>query len=253
MSTGTLFNFIKDPSTNSLKYTGPGARFHIIVTFNFFEGNQNTCGFYIGHNTDDTTPLDPNADRISESEIYINSSNPSSQPIGGAIQTVLDLNTDDRVFFIVQNKEAASDITVEFMKFTVTSITAERGPQGFQGATGSIGINSIGANIGSGQSVIPVGSIGYIRITKDCTITSWSIISEISGSIAIDVWRLSNNIPTVVDSIIGAGTKPFLSSERVRVGTPTGWTSTALLTGDVIAFRVDSASFVTKAVVQINT
>jgi hypothetical protein len=139
MSVWTLYNFIKDPSTNSLKYTGPGGRFHVVATFNFFEGNQKTCGFYVGHNIDDTTSLDPDGDRISESEIYINSSNPSSQPVGGAIQTVLDLQTDDRVFFIVQNKDAASDITVQFLKFTVTALTAEKGATG---ATGP-GFNTI--------------------------------------------------------------------------------------------------------------
>jgi hypothetical protein len=147
MSVGTLFNFIKDPTTNSLKYIGIGGRFHIIVTFNFYEGNQRSCGFYIGHNTDDTTPLDPNANRISESEIYVNSSNPTNQPVGGAIQTVLDLNTNDRLFFIVQNKDAATNITVEFMKFTVTSLTSEKGStgaigsQGLIGPTGSDGLN----------------------------------------------------------------------------------------------------------------
>ena len=130
MSTGILYNFIKDPSTNSLKYTGVGGRFHIIATFNFLEGSQNTCGFYIGHNTDDTTPLNPDADRISESEIYINSSTPSNQPVGGAIQTVLDLQTNDRVFFIVQNRDAATNITVQFLKFATLSLTSEIGPTG---------------------------------------------------------------------------------------------------------------------------
>jgi hypothetical protein len=139
MNTGTLFNFIKDPLTNSLKYTGPGGRFHIVATFNFFEGSQNTCGFYIGKNTNDATPLDPDTDRISESEIYINSSNPSNQPVGGAVQTVLDLNTNDRVFFIVQNKDAATAITVEFLKFTATALTAEKGDTGETGPTGPTG------------------------------------------------------------------------------------------------------------------
>jgi hypothetical protein len=122
METGMLDKFIKDPLTNSLKYIGDGGRFHIITSFNFYEGNQNTCGFYIGHNTDDTTSLDPDGDRISESEIYANSGNPSSQPIAATIQTVLELNTNDRIFFIVQNRDAASDITVEFMKLIATEI-----------------------------------------------------------------------------------------------------------------------------------
>ena len=145
MSTGILFNFIKDPSTNSLKYTGPGARFHIIANFSFSGGSRDIYGFYIGKNTNPSSSLDPNADRISESEVYVNSNQANDQPAAGSIQTVLDLNTDDRVFFIVQNRETTADITVEFMKFVVTSITAEKGPQGatgpqgFQGVTGSQG------------------------------------------------------------------------------------------------------------------
>ena len=138
MSTGILFNFIKDPSTNSLKYTGPGARFHIITNFSFSGGSRDIYGFYIGRNTNPSSSLDPNADRISESEIYVNSNQANDQPAAGTIQTVLDLNTNDRVFFIVQNRETTADITVEFMKFVVTSITAERGPTGPVGPTGSI-------------------------------------------------------------------------------------------------------------------
>ena len=138
MSTGILFNFIKDPSTNSLKYTGPGARFHIIANFSFSGGSRDIYGFYIGRNTNPSSPLDPNADRISESEIYVNSNQANDQPAAGAIQTVLDLNTNDRVFFIVQNRETTADITVEFMKFVVTSITAERGPTGPAGPTGTV-------------------------------------------------------------------------------------------------------------------
>ena len=139
MSVGTLYNFIKDPSTNSLKYTGPGGRFHIVTTFNFNGGARDIYGFYIGKNTNDATPLDPDADRISESEVYINSNQLNDQPAAGAIQTVLDLNTNDRVFFIVQNRETTSDITVEFMKFVITSITAEKGATGSQGPIGLTG------------------------------------------------------------------------------------------------------------------
>ena len=167
IQTNLLTNFIKDPSTNSLKYTGTGGRFHIIVTFSFYDGNQHTCGFYIGHNTDDTTPLDPDADRISESEIYANSSNPSTQPIAGTIQTVLDLNTNDRVFFIVQNKEATSDITVEFMKFTVTALTAEKGDPGVDVTNASVNTDgdllielSDATIINAGNVIGPAGATG---------------------------------------------------------------------------------------------
>jgi hypothetical protein len=137
MQTGELFNFTKDATTNSLKYSGPGGKFHIVATFNFATNSQNVCGFYLGHNTDDTTALDADANRISESEIYINSSTVANQPVSGAIQTVLELQTGDRIFFIVQNRTDANAITVEFLKFTATSLTAEKGDPGDQGPTGT--------------------------------------------------------------------------------------------------------------------
>jgi hypothetical protein len=159
VQTGTLFNFIKDLTTNSLQYTGIGGRFHIIANFNFFSGSQDVCGFYIGKNTGGS--LDPNADRISESEIYANASNPSNQPVSSTIQTVLDLNTNDRVFFIVQNRSAANSITVEFLKFTVTTLTSEQGPTGPTGPTGTAGIDGPTGPAGIDG---PTGSTGIAGI-----------------------------------------------------------------------------------------
>lgn len=118
MLTGFLHNFEKDSGTNSLKYIGSGGRFRVIANFNFTTGSQDICGFYIGHNTNGMT-LDPNNDRISESEIYANSAPTSSQPVSSVIQTVLDLKKNDRLFFIVQNRSAGTAITVEFLKYTV--------------------------------------------------------------------------------------------------------------------------------------
>jgi len=129
MLTGELYNFTKDSGTNSLKYNGPGGRFHIVATFNFTSGSQNTCGFYIGHNKDDSSALDATLDRISESEVYVNSSTTANQPVAGAIQTVLELETDDRIFFIVQNQTATNNITVKFLKLVAVSLTAEKGDQ----------------------------------------------------------------------------------------------------------------------------
>lgn len=139
MTTGALYNFVKDNGTNSLRYIGSGGRFHIVATFSFKSNPaNNTCGFYIGHNKVIASGLSANGDRISESEIYVDSGNSNNPYMSGAIQTILDLNTDDRVFFIVQNRNTANDlsITVEFLKFTVTPLI---GGKGNTGATGPIG------------------------------------------------------------------------------------------------------------------
>ena len=116
VQTGELVNFVKDSGSNSLVYKGETGRFLILATFNFYEGSQNTCGFYIGINRNIASALDANADRVSESEIYANAGTPSNQPQSVGIQTVATLNYNDRVFFIVQNKDTTGAITVEFLK-----------------------------------------------------------------------------------------------------------------------------------------
>jgi len=121
MIASSLTNFEKDALTNSLKYKGTNGLFHAIATFSFYSGSQDTCGFYIGVNRDASSPLDADADRISESEIYVNAGTQSNQPKTGTIQTLVQLTTDDRIFFIVQNKTKADAILVEFMKLIVKS------------------------------------------------------------------------------------------------------------------------------------
>ena len=116
VQTGELVNFEKHSTTNSLRYLGESGKFLIIATFNFYEGSQRTCGFYLGINRDIASALDPNADRISESEVYVNAGTTSNQPQSAAIQTVATLNYNDRLFFIVQNKDSTGGITVEFLK-----------------------------------------------------------------------------------------------------------------------------------------
>ena len=116
VQTGELVNFEKHSTTNSLRYLGESGRFLIIATFSFYGGSQKTCGFYIGINRNIASALSADADRVSESEIYVNAGTQSNQPKAATVQTVATLNYSDRVFFIVQNKDAASEITVEFLK-----------------------------------------------------------------------------------------------------------------------------------------
>lgn len=159
MQAGMLNNFALDPAgTNSLKYSGAGGKFHVVATFNFLSGSQDVCGFYVGHNKNPALGLSADGDRISESEIYVNSGTSAVKPLSGAIQTVLDVNTNDRLFFIVQNRTAPNNITVEFLKFTVTPLFGERGYTGAVGATGSIGPTGPAGATGSIGPTGPVGS-----------------------------------------------------------------------------------------------
>jgi hypothetical protein len=108
----------------------------------------------------------------------------------------------------------------------------------------------VGTVINGQGSAITSGSTVAVTIPYDCTITSATVIelSGTSGSISVDVKRITYS--SFVDytsfvSIVGAGgNKPGLTSQQTKAITPTSWTSTQLLAGDILAFVVDSASSV---------
>jgi hypothetical protein len=120
------------------------------------------------------------------------------------------------------------------------------GSQGFQGYQGIIGggTGSIAMFIDSGSSVITTGEKSYVISPFDCNIVSWKVISSISGSCVIDIWK-NTSIPTVANTIIGTYSKPTLSSQQINSGLSTGWTS-SVSAGDIILFNVDSVSTVQK-------
>ena len=111
----------------------------------------------------------------------------------------------------------------------------------------SVGGNGFGAEIiiGNGQDVVATGIPGFLVVPFDCTIESCTLISDVVGTIVVDVWRRAGRIPPTDSSysIVGAA-KPTLSSIRYSTdSTLSGW-STALSKGDVLGFNVKSATTV---------
>lgn len=104
---------------------------------------------------------------------------------------------------------------------------------------------------GGGQTVT-TGLKGSIILPFACTINSWTLVAEPSGSIVVDIWRttLANYPPEVADSITG-GAKPTISGgQSASSSSLSAWT-TSLAEGDVLAFRVDSVTNVTLASIAI--
>lgn len=88
------------------------------------------------------------------------------------------------------------------------------------------------------------GIIGYTVIPYNGTITGWNIVSDVSGSCVIDIWKANGVVPTVANTIC-AGSKPTLSSQQLNSDTILlGWTI-SVVAGDVIGFNLDSASTLT--------
>lgn len=97
----------------------------------------------------------------------------------------------------------------------------------------SITIDGGGSNIASGS---PSLGGATVELPYDCTILSWTVEADVSGSIAIDVTRAVKAVPST--SIVGSGNKPTLSSQQYASALVSGWTSVALAQGDIIGFAL---------------
>jgi len=127
------------------------------------------------------------------------------------------------------------------------------------GAQSTIGIGVIGTlsvikagilvNINGQGSAIVAGSTTQIigQVPFDMTITGWQIVSNIAGSIVIDIWKSTyGTYPPVVGGSITGSQKPTLSSaDKNQNLNPNTW-STSLTAGDALIFNIDSAATVTQ-------
>lgn len=94
---------------------------------------------------------------------------------------------------------------------------------------------------------IVAGYKGSLIIPDWCVVNNWVLLSDLVGSIVIDVWKiplatyLAGTVPNSGNSITGTDI-PTLSSQVARQSTLlTGWT-TQINQNDVLAFNVNSAS-----------
>lgn len=100
--------------------------------------------------------------------------------------------------------------------------------------------------IGIGDAVGPVlttGVKGYLEVPFACTVTGWTLLADVSGSIVIDVWKDTYAAfpPTVADTIAGSE-KPTLSAvQKNQDLSLTTWTP-AIAAGSILAFNVDSVT-----------
>lgn len=98
--------------------------------------------------------------------------------------------------------------------------------------------------VNAGSSTPSTGVSGDLYVPFACTITAWTIMADITGSIVFDVWKkafVADSPPTVANTIT-ASAKPTLSAAKsARSTTLTGWT-TSVSDGDHIRFNIDSCS-----------
>jgi len=104
------------------------------------------------------------------------------------------------------------------------------------------GVNAIGYTIDGNGNVITTGITGAgIRIPFACTITSVTLLADVSGSIKIDILKdtYANYIFTS-GSICASALPEISSATKYEDTTLTGWT-TSVAAGDVFRFSVDAS------------
>ena len=111
--------FEHDLANNALEYTGVIAKtFHVTTTFTIEPASNNQrYGIYLGVNRGGS--IDPDADRISESEVYINTPQ-SGRADAASVQALVTLNEGDRVYLIIQNVTSSANATIVFMNMIIT-------------------------------------------------------------------------------------------------------------------------------------
>jgi len=124
--------------------------------------------------------------------------------------------------------------------------TSQTGQFVATGQTGFLGKTAIGITIDGAGTAITAGSKGSISIPYNCTLDSATLVADQVGSIVIDIKKSTYASFPTTTSIVGAGTKPTLSSaQKYTDSSLTSWTKT-ISAGDVLEYVVDSASTVTK-------
>ena len=116
-------------------------------------------------------------------------------------------------------------------------------------ATTYQGINrSFGVSFDGMGSVILVNSQSTLTIPYNMVIQSWVLLSDVSGSTVIDIWKdtYTNYPPTSGDSITALAKPSIVSGTKNQSSTLTGW-NPIVNSGDIITFNVNSCTGMTKA------
>lgn len=118
-------------------------------------------------------------------------------------------------------------------------------------AISGVNTHSLTFVIDGGGDVIETGAKGMLVIPFDCTITKASIVSEISGSIVVDIWvDDSSHLPTDGDSITASAPLTLSSAYFAYDTTLTGWTKD-LNANDLMRFNVDSCSTIERVTISL--
>lgn len=106
--------------------------------------------------------------------------------------------------------------------------------------------STIGVFIDGGGSAITVGEKAQLLIPFSCSIQAWSLLSDRSGSVTVDIWKSSyETYPPTASSSITNTSRPFISGSVKNRSTSSlssaGW-ATNISTNDTLKFYVSAST-----------
>lgn len=104
--------------------------------------------------------------------------------------------------------------------------------------------------IDGGGAALATGSKGYIVTDLSGTINSWTILADTTGTVVVDVKKSTYAAFPATTSIASSDKPTLTDSQKNQNNTLTVWT-TSISSGNILEFVVDSASTVTRVVVNL--
>ena len=105
--------------------------------------------------------------------------------------------------------------------------------------------------IDGGGATIATGIKGYLEVPFACTVNTWTLLADTTGSVAIDVYSDAYASYGTNTSMVGAGTKPAIASATKAQSAPASWTTTSIAAGNIIGFNVTSVSAVARVTISL--
>lgn len=124
---------------------------------------------------------------------------------------------------------------------TITLASPGGGGGGGSGSTTQPGAYVFQDGSADSTALVAVGTKGYIRAPYDATITGYTILTDISATVTLDVWKVASGtaLPTNANSITASAKPTLTADDVVHSTTLTGWT-TSITAGDLIGWEVEA-------------
>ena len=111
--------------------------------------------------------------------------------------------------------------------------------------------SSIEFVIDGGGSAITTGIGNFVEIPFAANIVQWTLVSDVSGNITIDVLRNSYSTYGTNTTTVGVGTMPNIASSTKNQAVPLSWTATAISAGDWVGINITAAATVKKVTLSL--